>query len=130
MSRTRTPRDQVTAVMPDVASALPLVDTLKVQGFSGDGIAVIAGEEALAEVDPHGAGHGLLGRVLRTLEQFGQEGEEHREAAEEVRAGHALVVVDVADEAGKDRAAAAMREHGAHRLRYWGHWDVEDLDEP
>jgi hypothetical protein len=81
----------------------------------------------LATVDPDDHQHGLLGRLARTLENFGQEAAEHHAAAAEVRAGHLLVAMTVSEDAEKDLAASTLRGQGARRLRYWGRWEIEKL---
>lgn len=123
----RTPREMVTGVLDDPDRLGSLLDALRAADFADDAVNAAGGEEALARVDPDGSRHGLRGRTARLLENFGQEGEEHHEAAAEIEAGHLLVVVRVADEAQRDLAVATLQTQGVRRLRYWGQWGIETL---
>jgi hypothetical protein len=126
--RVQSPREQVTGVLPEPQRMEATVEALLAAGFPESDINVYGGEEALAEVDPDGRGHGLLGRLTRSLEHFGQEGEEYHAAADELRAGHLLIAVSVKDEGQKDGAVAALRGQGVDHLRYWGRWQIESFD--
>lgn len=125
--RVRTPQEQVTGAAEDPDRAQAAVESLVAAGFDPDVITVGGGEQGMESLDPDGSRHGWRGRVRRTLEQFGQEGEEHRVAAEELREGHLLLLVRVADEGQKDLAVATLRGVGVGRLRYWGQWGVEEI---
>lgn len=128
-SRAHTPREQVTGVLDDPERVAEIVEALRSAGIAEGDLEVYGGEDALAMVDPDGRQHGVAGRVTRALERFGQEGEEHRAAAEELQEGHLLVAVTVSDAEGKDQAAEALRAQGVHRLRFWGRWSVELMSE-
>lgn len=127
--RATEPSEQVTGVLDEAARLPAIMEGLRSAEFPETALHAYGGEEALAMVDPQGRRHGLLGRITRTLDTFGQNGEEHRAAADELQAGHLLLAVDVADAAQKDRAAAILRSQGVHRLRYWGRWDIELLSD-
>jgi hypothetical protein len=122
-----TPREMVTGVLDDPGRLGSVLDALRAAGVPDDAVQSTAGEEALDRVDPDGRRHGARGRLTRMLEHFGQEGDEHHAAAEEVEAGHALVAVRVHDQAEADRAAGVLREQGVRRLRRWGRWGIEQL---
>lgn len=123
----RTPRQMVTGVLDDPDQLERTLAALRDAGFPDDAVRASGGEQALARVDPEGRRHGLRGRLIRSLEHFGQEGEEHQAAAAEVEAGHVLVVVRVDDEAETDRAVGVLRAQGLNRLRRWGRWEIEQL---
>lgn len=117
----------VTGIIDEPAKLTPALDALRSAGFADAAVEVERGEEGLADVDPDGSRHGLIGRLVRTLQQIGEEGEEWRAAAEELRAGHAVVGVSVDGAEEKERAAATLHQQGAHRIRYWGQWEIEEL---
>jgi hypothetical protein len=125
--RVITPHEQVTGVLDRPDDVPAAAHALQTAGFSEAAVVFVGGDEALALVDPEGRKHGLLGRLTRSLEHFGHEGEEHHAAAAAVQAGHCLVVVSVAGEAEKNLAASTLREQGVRRLRYWGRWAIEAL---
>jgi hypothetical protein len=122
-----TPHDRVTGIIDERDKLESVVKALQAEGFPEDAVGVVLGEEGLEEIDPDGSRHGLIGRFVRTLQQFGHEGEEYREAAEELEKGHVLVGVTVTQEEEKNRAADTLRAQGARRLRYWGRLGVEEL---
>lgn len=125
--RVVTPHEQVTGVLDDPGDLPATAQALQSAGFSEAAVAFVGGEEALTLVDPEGREHGLLGRLTRSLEHFGEEGDEHHAAAAEVKAGHLLVAVSVSGEEEKDLAASTLRGQGVRRLRYWGRWAIEEL---
>lgn len=125
--RVRSPREQVTGVLADPDRAVAVAEALRAAGVEDAAVAFYGGEEIIATIDPDGRGHGPLGRLTRALEHFGQEGEEHHAAVDEVREGHLLVAVRVDDQAAKDRVAGVLREQGVTRLRYWGRWEIESI---
>jgi hypothetical protein len=125
--RVVTPHEQVTGVLDDPDGLAATAQALESAGFSEAAVGFYGGEEALAVIDPEGREHGLRGRLIRSLEHFGEEGDEHHAAAAEVQAGHLLVAVSVSGEEEKDLAASTLRAQGVRRLRYWGRWAIEDL---
>jgi hypothetical protein len=127
--RVQSPHEEVTGVLDDATRLAATLEALRSAGFQETAVAAYGGEEALSQVDPDGRRHGLLGRIARTLDTFGQNGEEHRAAAEELRADHLLLAVTVSGAEEKDRAASTLQAQGVHRLRYWGRWEIEVLSE-
>lgn len=126
--RVRTPKEMVTGVIDDPDRVGAVLDALTAAGFDEEeAVRAAGGEEALSRVDPDGSRHGVRGRVTRSLEHFGAEGGEHLAAAAEIEAGHILLTVRVSDESQRDLAVETLRAQGAHRLRYWGRWGIEDL---
>jgi hypothetical protein len=126
-NRIESPHEQVTGVLDDPEEIEGVSNALKEAGFSRDDVIYISGEEALARVDVHGLRHGVLGRLTRSLQHFGEDAAEYHAAEAEARAGHLLIAVSVSGEQKKDLAAKTLREHGVRRLRYWGSWGIEEL---
>ncbi len=132
MARTAptTPHRQLTGHLHDADRVGAVAAALVAAGVPARAVHATAGSEALAEVDPAGTGHGLRGVLTRAVEQLGQEGAEHRAAAEAVRDGAALLVVDVDDEVLRARAVEVLAAHGVRRLRWWGDLGIEAVVAP
>lgn len=126
-NRIESPHEQVTGVLDNPEDIEGLSKALKAAGFSRDDVVYIAGEEALAQVDVHGLRHGILGRLTRSLQHFGEDAAEYHAAEVEAKAGHLLVAVSVDGEQEKDLATKTLSDHGVRRLRYWGSWAIEEL---
>ena len=124
-----TPNEQVTGVVDDPEKVGEIAAKLTAAGFSKDDLSCAAGDEALAWVDVHGLSHGLLGRLTRFVQHYGEEATEHHAADAEVRAGHVLIAVSVKDDPQKQRAAKVLGEQGVRRLRYWGPHTIETLSQ-
>ena len=68
---------------------------------------------------------GVLQRLAALL--AAQEGSYAAEYEEEARDGHPVLVVHAGDRAGVDRIRGVLKGHGARRIRYYGHFTIEDL---
>ena len=86
---------------------------------------MLAGAEGIATIDASGAVHGAWGRVVRMAEEVLAEHDvEYLEVLEEeLRAGHVVVVVRVADETEADEVARDLRDRSGHTFAYGAHWD-------
>ena len=103
----RYPMHRMVAVLDDDAGVRAALDGLAGVGVDSSDVVVLTGEEGVDRLDPSGAGHGLLGRLLRVLQLTAEEGNElevhHRALAD----GKSVVYVKVLGDAQKGQAAAA-----------------------
>jgi hypothetical protein len=125
--RIESAHEQVTGVLDNPEDIQRVAQALKAAGFTRDDVVYAAGEAALALIDVHGLHHGLLGRLTRSLQHFGEDAAEYHAGEAEARAGHMLIAVSVNGESEKDVAAKTLGECGVRRLRYWGPWAIEEL---
>ncbi|HEU5430778.1 MAG TPA: hypothetical protein VFU81_03895 [Thermomicrobiales bacterium] len=104
----------------------PAVSDLIDAGFAPIGI--LGGEGALRRIEATiRGGDGLGGLLNRLALNMGGDMDKLRQAAEELRAGHVLIDVEVADDAAKDRARDILQRHGGHFITYFGRWSMETL---
>ena len=120
------PRHRLFAVFDGNVEAASAVAALRSAGHAGeDDVRVLAGAEGIATIDASGAVHGAWGRVVRMAEEVLAEHDvEYLEVLEEeLRAGHVVVVVRVADETEADEVARDLRDRSGHTFAYGAHWD-------
>ncbi|HEU0115702.1 MAG TPA: hypothetical protein VFQ80_13540 [Thermomicrobiales bacterium] len=104
----------------------PAVCDLIDAGFAPIGI--VAGDGGLRRIEATiGGGDGLGGLLHRVALNMGGDMDKLRQAAEELRAGHILIDVEVADDAAKNRARDILQRHGGHFITYFGRWSMETL---
>jgi hypothetical protein len=121
------PEDRVVGLIDGPQDIRAAVDALSEAGYAGEDVTVLCGPSGLERLDADGSRHGLLGRLIRLVQNYGLEREQLRHVEEELRRGHFAVSVRVPDDASKRRAADLLAEHGGHYLHYYGRWDIEQL---
>jgi hypothetical protein len=117
----------VYAVIDDAQGLDAAVDALFAAGHDSDDVTILCGAEGVALLDPDGSRHGRLGRLVRTVQNFGPERQQLREVEEELWRGHFAVGVHVTDGGEKDRAARVLVEHGGHFVHHDGQWEIEKI---
>ena len=120
------PQDHVYAVVDRAQDVRAAVDALFEAGYGSDDVTVLCGPGG-QRLDPEGSGHGRLGRLIRTVQNFGPEREQLRQVEEELRGGHSAVGVHVIDEPAKDEVSRVLREHGGHFIHHYGRWEIEKI---
>ena len=101
-----------------------------------DMVHVYQGETGLQQLSPGfdgadggvgvGGGGGVLSGIKRAIQSLGEEGRYVDRIQEELKAGHGLVTVSVA-ESNRSRVIAAMKEQGAHHMYRYGKLTIIDL---
>lgn len=94
-------------------------------GFGEDEIDMLCGKEGADRLDVTGEQHGLVARLYRFIEKFGDMESELREYRQELLSGHFLLAIDAADEDQKARALNILQSHGGRRVNFYGRWAVE-----
>lgn len=123
----RYPSHQVVGIIDTAEDMQAAVDALTAAGFDQDRLQVLCGFGGLQRLDADGSRRGLLGRLVRVVENFGPEREQIREIERELREGHFGVGIQVADERTKRDAARILSEHSGHSVYYYGEWSIEEL---
>jgi hypothetical protein len=71
---------------------------------------------------------GFFEKMLYPVERWGtQEGLHAGRFEEEALKGHAVVHVYTPEEEQMRQASDILRKHGAHNLKHYGKWAIEDL---
>jgi hypothetical protein len=70
------------------------------------------------------ASRGTLRRVLFVLVNPSDNGEFEEEYRDEARRGHPILMVHAPQREQSTRAWEVVRDHGAHTVKYYGHWIV------
>jgi hypothetical protein len=104
-----------------------VLEELARAGLNRQQIKVFAGEAGIRTIDPKGVHHGLLGRLTRVLQGFGDEREHMERYEQELRAGHFIVAVSTPDDPSKGSAREAFRVGGGHFVDYYGPLVIEHL---
>lgn len=121
------PTGKVIAIVDGIDDMQAGVEALTGTGFEPDSVQVLCGPGGLRRLDADGSSGGLLGRLLRVVENFGPEREQLRRIETELGEGHFAIGVEVPDDERKTDAARLLAQHGAHDLQYYGEWSIEDL---
>ncbi len=125
----RYPTDRIVAVIDEPDQVAIAVARLSEAGFDGEEVRVLCGEEGAQRLDASGERHGLLARLTRILQNFGEEDTHAERHAAELRAGHYVVGVHVGeDEDRKAAAHLALKDADAHFVHYYGDWTIEQLE--
>src|SRR5918995_597778 len=111
----RNQRDAVVAALTDA-------------GFAPDRIEVVTADDVPGLDEPIG-GSGIRGFLTRLNLSLGDDLDEFEQARQELKYGHALVLVMVDGMAEQDRAHAVLREHGGHAMRYFGRWTITTYED-
>lgn len=119
------PRHYVVTVIPDRERPEQAVADLRADGFASDDVELWSGEQVLANHEPYLAQHGLRERLGRLFP--GEESEVLEEYLEEARNGANFVTVRAPDEEPRGRAAAILKGHLGHAMRYYAKYTFTDL---
>jgi hypothetical protein len=104
-----------------------VVTALTDAGFAPDRIEVVTADDVPGLDEPIG-GSGIRGFLTRFNLSLGDDLDEFEQARQELKYGHALVLVMVDGMAEQDRAHAVLHEHGGHAIRYFGRWTITSYD--
>ena len=112
-----------------VAAAVPreetdgVVTALTDAGFAPDRIEVVTADDVPGLDEPIG-GSGIRGFLTRFSLSLGDDLDEFEQAQQELKYGHALVLVMVDGMTEQERAHTVLHEHGGHAMRYFGRWAI------
>jgi len=123
------PDDTVVGIVSDPEAAVSVIEELVAQGTPREEIEVLYGDSGARRLDPSGERHGVLGRLQRLVQNFGDQDRPHvKRQSEELRAGNFLVSVPAPEEE-RDRIARVLLEHGGYFINHYASWAVTRLDD-
>ena len=106
--------------LPTEKSQIPAISSeLESAGVDVAAVEILCGEQGARILDKDGRYHGLRGRVVRTLQGFGYDGETLSIYDEALRKGDLLLHVPVRPK-DRSRIAALLQRHGVHDVGYFG----------
>jgi len=103
-----TEKSQIPAISSELASA----------GVDVAAVEILCGERGAAILDEHGRYHGLRGRIVRSLQRLGYDGQTLEIYDEGLRDGDLLLHVP-APPAERRRIAALLQRHQVHDVAYF-----------
>jgi hypothetical protein len=129
------PTDQVVGIVPDAAHVDEVVAALREAGASEDDVDVIRGGPGEGDLRPDVGEGGPIKAIVRTAQKvLGDEDERLHVLDDALEAGHHVVTVRLTGEDDDERDAAkaalgaAMRDHGAHDVAFYGKYQIQQLD--
>ncbi|HEU0025513.1 MAG TPA: hypothetical protein VFQ25_00215 [Ktedonobacterales bacterium] len=97
-------------------------------GFSRDHVLLLRGDEATQRLRTKDEQRGPLGWLLKVVSDVTSDvGEYEAKYADEARAGHAIINVQVSEQDRMERARQIIDAHGGHYLKHFGDWVISDL---
>lgn len=124
------PRNTVVGIVDDPGAVASVIRQLVESGVPEERIDILCGEAGARRLDPEGERHGLLERLRRLVQHYGDEEIPHvHRQAEELRAGNFVVAVPAQAEEQRDAVAEVLRANGAYFINHYGDWTVTRLEE-
>ena len=124
------PVNRVTAVLSSQRGTRSALRELHGAGFGDDSVELFAGPAGAAALDLTGERHGIVARVIKTIEANADPeiGDSMRAADAELKAGGYVVAVRMdGHEHQRRQVAEILAAHGGRFIRYWTRWFVESL---
>ncbi len=118
------PAHKVLGVFNDPEKIKESLDDLKESGFHENDIEVIC---SAGQIDFTGEEHGLLGRIVRSLQHLSAEGRYLDRYEQDLAEGRLLLTVVAKDGETKEKAKDILQAHGGYRLTYFGNWLIEGM---
>lgn len=123
------PNGTVVGIVDDPESAAAALDGLIAAGVPEEEITVLYGDAGADRLDASGQRHGLLGKVRRLVQNYGDQDLPHvRRQAAELRRGNFVISAPAGDD-DRDFVADILTTHGGHFVNHYGSWTVTRLKE-
>jgi len=123
------PTDKVVVIVDDPDDAEAAVSDLEVAGFTAEEIEVLTGEEGAHRIDPTGRKHGLVPRIVRSIQKLGNYESDHvRRHEQELLAGHFGIGVTAKKEEDREKVRHILKSHNGHFINFYGTWAMQRLD--
>ena len=123
------PTNKVVGIIDDVDNAKAAVRDLRKAGFSATQIRVLTGKEGARRINARGDKHGVLPRMLRSIQKvLGDYEIPHATRHErEMLAGHFGIGVTARDKDDRKKALQILKSHRGHFINFYGPLTMEIL---
>jgi hypothetical protein len=122
------PTNKVIGFIDDPSDAQAALRDLNAAGFTADEIEVLTGEEGARRIDVTGREHGLLARIVRSIQKLSNYESEHiKRHEQELLAGHFGIGVTPKRESDREQIAQILKSHNGHFINYYGEWAMQRL---
>jgi hypothetical protein len=123
------PDDTVVGIINEPDDAASAVEGLLEAGIPEGSIQVMCCDSGARRLDPSGERHGILGRLQRIVQHFGDQEVAHvKRQAAELRDGRFLVAAPAEGEEEADRIANVLRSNGGHFINHYTSMTVRALE--
>jgi hypothetical protein len=122
------PTDYLVGAIDNAPEAERAVGDLQAAGFPADDIVLLHSGDVLDRMLIKEQHRGFFEKILYPLERWGtEEGLHAGRFEQEALKGHSVVHVYTPEERQMRQASEILRRHGAHHLKHYGKWAIEDL---
>lgn len=122
------PTDYLVGAINDPKDAERAVKDLEAAGFPADDIVLLHSGEVLNRMKIKEQHRGFFEKMLYPLERWGtQEGLHAGRFEQEALKGHSVIHVYTPEEQQMRQASEILRRAGAHHLKHYGKWAIEEL---
>jgi uncharacterized protein (DUF302 family) len=118
------PAHKLLGVFNDPEKVKASLDDLKESGFHEHDVEVICNA---GQIDFSGEKHGVLGRIVRSLQHLSAEGRYLDRYEQDMKDGRLLLAVVAKDAETKEKVKDILQAHGGYRLTYFGNWLIEGM---
>lgn len=123
------PDDTVVGILDDPDGATSAVNQLISDGIPEDRIQILCCESGARRLDPSGAHHGILGRLQRIIQHYGDKEVAHVERqAAELQDGKFLIAAPAESDDESRHVADILKANGGHFINRYTSWTVEQLE--
>jgi hypothetical protein len=124
------PDDTVVGIVDEPEGANSAVEGLVAAGVPEEGIQVLCCDSGARRLDPTGKRHGVLGKLHRTVQLFGDQEVAHvKRQAAELRAGRFLVAAPAETDEEAEAVARVLKSNGGHFINRYTSMTVRRLEE-
>jgi hypothetical protein len=122
------PSNWLVGVIDDPQQAEAAERELLAAGFARDDVLLLQGPEALQRLQARDERRGPLGWVMKAVADIVTDAGMFEDAyADEARAGHAILNLQVSEQNQIERARDIVAAHGGHYIKHFGSWVISDL---
>ncbi len=123
------PDDTVVGIVDEPDDATSAVEELMATGISEDDIHVLCGESGARRLDPSGRGHGLLGRMHRIVQHYGDQEVTHvQRQATELREGKFLIAAPAESDEEAEQVAEILKSSRGHFINHYTGMAIRALE--
>lgn len=123
------PTNKVVGVIDNPDDAQAALLDLQANGFAADDIDVLTGKKGAYRIDVTGEKHGLLARIVRSIEKLSDFEPVHiRRYEREMLTGHYCIGVTARSSDVREQVRKILRSYQGHFINYYGEFVIEELE--